>query len=473
MKNIESFLQSKYYIGFIFMITLITWSFNWETPPYAFNVYNMIIVYSIIFMNAFVLCMFKNTLYSIPLVFSLLFIINENNISFDNTNELGFPMISFLTFLVGYSVYFIRFRPKFKIKRFTLGLFLIALSYVIPLIYTPFSLSAITVSSLGFVYLFLYLFYANTTDGNLKYLFTLFLAINLLLVYQVGYYILQGYILNPHLSFAERITVGWGRNFGWGNVNDICFYIALTMPAYLYFIYRKPHSFMRWIIIILPITAVILTKSRGGLIGLGIAFMGMLLFTFKRGAKINYKHIITTLSVLVVLAVIARGVLWEWIEYLAEKLPLGLDGFTSYRLFIYEHAWEIFLERPLFGSGWLSINRVFEAWLETFGSFHRLFMYHSTIFQALAAMGLFGLAALIVHYVQIFKYFLRDLKFEKSIFMIGYIATQVHGLVENVQYSVPYSILIVFTLLMFETSKEKTLFHLVDKRYELIIPRDN
>src|SRR5690606_38106980 len=117
----------------------------------------------------------------------------------------------FLTFLIGYSVYFIRFRPKLKLnKKFTLGLFLIALSYVIPLIYTPFSISALTVSSLGFVYLLLYLFYANTTEGNLKYLFTLFLAMNLLLVYQVGYYILQGYILNPTLSFAERITIGWG-----------------------------------------------------------------------------------------------------------------------------------------------------------------------------------------------------------------------------------------------------------------------
>lgn len=471
MKSIEAFLHSKYYIGLIFFITLLAWSFNWATPPHAFNLYNMIIVYGLIFSNAMMLGLYKNTLYSVPLVFSLLFIINQPNISFENTNEFGFPMISFLTFIIGYSVYFIRFKPKIGIKKFTLGLFLIALSYVIPLLYTPFSISAITVSSLGFVYLGLYIFYANTMESNLKYLFTIFLCVNLLLVYQVGYYILQGFLLNPHLPLTERLTIGWGRNFGWGNVNDICFYIALTMTSYLYFIYRKPHSILRWLVVILPIVAVILTKSRGGVIGLGLSFFGMVAFTFKRGSKINYKHIILVIGVLIILGVVARGILWEWIEYLLEKIPLGLDGFTSYRLFIYEHAWEIFLERPLFGSGWLSITRVFEAWLETFGTWHRLFMYHSTIFQALAAMGLFGLIALVIHYVQIFRYFLTNLQLEKSLFIIGYVATQVHGLVENVQYSVPYSIIIVLVLAIYETSQPKTLFHIVDHRYELITPR--
>ena len=471
MKKIETFLKSKYYIGLIFIITLLAWSLNFETKPHAFNLYNMILIYFLILSNALLLTLYKNTLYSVPIVFSILFIINKPDISFDTTGQLGFPIFAFLTFIFGYMGYFIRFKPKFKFRKFTLGLALIALSYVIPLIYTSFSLSALTVSMMGFVYLGLYLFYSNTMTGDLKYLFTIFLAVNILLVYQVGYYIMMGYLQNPELPFVERLMMGWNRNFGWGNVNDICFYITITLPAYLYFIYRKPNSIWRWMVVILPITAVILTKSRGGLLGLGIAFMGMILFTVKRGSKLSLWHIVTVLATLLVLGFIARGLLWEWMEFLLFKLERGLDGFTSYRLFIYEHAWNIFLERPLFGSGWLSINRVADAWLIEFEIAHRLFMYHSTVFQALAAMGIFGLVALCVHYFQIFKYYLTDLKFEKSLFIIGYVATQVHGLIENVQYSVPYSVIIVLVLAIFETSTTNTLFKKVNERYELIQPR--
>ncbi len=465
MKKLEEFLKSWYYIALVFLITLIAWSFYKDDPQYTFNRYNMLFVYSIILANAIVLGMFKNTLYSIPLVFSLLFIINEANISFENAGEIGFPSISLITFILGYSVYFLRFKPSIRFKKFALGLLLIAVSYIIPLLYIDFSWSSFSVSMMGFIFFGLYLFYSNTLKGDFKYLFTLLVAINLLLVYQVGFYLFQGFILNPNLPFDERLNIGWGRNLGWGNINDVCFYLSLTIPAYLYFIFRKPHSVMRWLIVILPISAIVLTKSRGGLIGLVVALIGIVFVIFYKGSKMHKRNILISFVVLLLFGVFAYQLLFNWIQRFVELLVLGADGFTSNRLFIYRHAWEIFLEYPLFGAGWISITRVFEAWLETFGTYHRIFMYHSTLFQALAAMGLFGLFALIIHYIQIFKYFFRDVSLEKYIFIIGYIATQVHGLVENVQYSVPYSILIVIIIAIFETSERKTDFSLVNKVY--------
>jgi len=465
MKKLEDFLKSWKYIALIFLITLLAWSFYKQDPVYAFNRYNMFIVYFIILCNAIILGMFKNSLYSIPLVFSLLFIINQANITFDNAGEIGFPSISLITFILGYSVYFIRFRPTIQFKKFALGLLLIAISYVIPLIYIDFSWSSFSISMMGFIFFGLYIFYANTVKGDLKYLFTLLLAINLLLVYQVGFYIFQGFVLNPTLPFDERLTIGWGRNLGWGNINDVCFYLSLTLPAYVYFIYRKPHELYRWLMIVLPIAAIILTKSRGGLIGLVVALIGMIILIFTRGSKVHKRNILILFAVVLISGVIAHEILINWIQRTIELLVLGADGFTSNRLFIYSHAWDIFLEYPLFGAGWISINRVFEAWLETFGAHHRLFMYHSTLFQALAAMGLFGLTALIIHYIQVFKYFFKNISLEKYLLIIGYIATQVHGLIENVQYAVPYSILIVAILAVFETSEKSTEFKLIQGVY--------
>lgn len=465
MRKLEEFLKSWYYIALVFLITMIAWSFYKDDPSYAFNRYNMFVVYSIILCNAIVLGMFKNTLYSIPLVFSLLFIINQPDISFENTGEIGFPSISLITFILGYSVYFIRFKPTIRFKKFALGLLLIAISYVVPLVYLDFTWSSFSLSMMGFIFFGLYIFYANTVQGDLKYLFTLLVAINLLLVYQVFFYILQGFILNPDLAFVERLTIGWGRNLGWGNVNDVCFYMSLTLPAYLYFIFRKPQSLLRWLLIILPIAAIILTKSRGGLIGLIISVTGMVILIFYRGSKLQKRNVFISFGVILLTAILGFNILIVWFQRFIELFTLGPDGFSSYRLFIYEHAWDIFLEYPIFGAGWISIERVFRAWLETFGTHHRIFMYHSTIFQALAAMGLFGLTALIIHYTQVFKYFFREISLEKYIFIIGYLATQAHGLIENVQYSVPYSILIAITLALFENTEKKTEFILSNGIY--------
>ena len=95
-------------------------------------------------------------------------------------------------------------------------------------------------------------------------------------------------------------------------------------------------------------------------------------------------------------------------------------------------------------------------------------MYHSTLIQALAAMGIFGLLALLIHYAQIFIHSFKHPTLEKYLFLIGYLASQAHGLIDNVQYAVPYSILIVTILAFFDTSEKKTSFATQNHRYHFI-----
>ena len=94
-------------------------------------------------------------------------------------------------------------------------------------------------------------------------------------------------------------------------------------------------------------------------------------------------------------------------------------------------------------------------------------MYHSTLIQALAAMGIFGLIALFIHYFQILKFVFKHATLEKYLLLIGYFASQVHGLIDNVQYAVPYSVLIVLFLAVFETSEKQTSFDQIGYRYHL------
>ncbi|MBE0700458.1 MAG: O-antigen ligase family protein [Acholeplasmataceae bacterium] len=457
MHRIEQFLKSGWYIGLIFSATLFAWLFYQDAPVHGFNVYNMVGMLFLLSSMTLVLSLFKNTLYAVPIIFGLFFIISNNQIDFDTLSNSWFPYLALGIFFLGPLVHVIRFRPKIRFGILTLGLFLIALSYVIPLIYTPFDIRAIPISFVAFGYLIIYLFFANTTKGNVNHLMLILLIANLFLATQVYIYIYRGFHRFPELDFYRRLFVGWGRNLGWGNINDVGFYLALTLPSYFYFVFKYPKKLIYWIILLFPVFAIILTKSRGGMIGFSVSFFLCVAYTFLRGKKeIIYRGLIAFAIGLVLLA-INYEIIVIWWEYFVDSFGADLNDFSSSRIVIYQAGLEVFRQYPFFGGGWLSI--------ESIGFDGRLFMYHSTIVQALAAMGLFGLAALLVHFFQIFRFVFSDITLEKKLFMIGFLASQVHGLIDNVQYAVQYSVLIVLVFAVWETASKDSIFKKVDHKY--------
>jgi len=460
MRKLEKFFQSSPYIFIVFLITFVAWTSYKETPPHLFNFYNMMGVFFLVIINTFLLISYKNTLYTLPIVISFLFIINKSNMTFETAAILGFPIVAFSTFLVGYLIHLIRFRPKINLGVFFLGLLLIAISFMLPLIDASFSINLLTVSMMGFVYLILYVFYSSTLKGNLDYLFKIMLLINVLITAQFFFFTYQGFILNPELSFFDRMYVGWGRRLGWANVNDIAIYLSLTMPAYLYFIFKKPKAYVLWLMMFFPMIAVLLSKSRGGMIGFVLTLLGVIIFILLRGNKKHLIHGLIFSAFCLTVFYIGRTAFHLWWEFFLASFGNDLDSFSSGRIEIYLMGVEVFKNNPLFGGGWLSLVEIAEN--------PRFVMYHSTIVQALAAMGLFGLGALLFHFYQVFRYMLVKLTLEKSLFLIGYISTQIHGLIDNTQYSVMYSVLIVLFLSVWETAPKQTSFELINYKYHLV-----
>ena len=467
MEKLDQFIKSNGYIVSVFLSTLIFWSFLFETPPFYFNIVNMIGIIALVSLSACVLIRYENTLYALPPLIGLLFVVNHPSMTFDTTTMI-FPIIAILLLLSGFVIHIYRFRPTFTKKTFFVGFLLIALAYVIPLIYTPYQFKAIPVSFIAFIYFALYLFFSNTMKGNLDYLFKIMFAICLLMSFQMAIYLTIGFITNPGLPFYDRLFIGWNRNLGWANVNDICFYIALTFPSFIYFIFKKPKTYALWFTMLIPILIIILSKSRGGMIGFGVAVIGIIYFSIYQGQKMQWKHGLLFLLFLCVFFVINRDIIIIWWRYFNDTTTGNLNEFSSNRLFLYREGWQMFLKYPFFGAGWLSIDIVYQRYFETYGLYQRLFMYHSTIFHTIATMGLFGLFALVVHYTQVFRFMLKDITLEKYLFLIGYLASQIHGLIDNVQFAVPYSVLMVLFLAVFETSQKKTSFQLVNMKYQLI-----
>lgn len=460
MKKIERFLSSDYYIAFTMLITVVAWSFYKETPPYLFNYYNSIGIIVLVSLVSLSLCLFKNTLYTIPPILGILIVVNKSNMDLSTATQGGFIYYAFSIFVLGLVFHMIRFRPKLKIGIFFIGFLAIALSYVMPLLFIPFDVTNIPTSLIAFLYLILYVLFSSTAKSNLNYLFKMLLFLNLALTAQVFIYLYRGYLQNPDLEFYYRLFSGWNRNLGWANINDMCFYIGLTFPGYIYFIFKRPKTYLIWFLMIFPITAVILSKSRGGMLGFVVLVILSLLFFALKGNKKHLTHGLVFLIILAVLSYIGREIYYIWWDYFKQSWSNDIDEFSTFRITIYKVGLRNFLEYPIFGAGWASLQKEFPG--------SRLFMYHSTLVQSLAAMGIFGFLALLVHYFQVFKYMIKDITLEKYLFLIGYLASQAHGLIDNVQYAVPYSIMIVIILAVFETSEIKSSFKEMDQKYHLL-----
>ena len=459
MKRIESFLNSTLYIVIVYAFALVTWSIKGTNDTITtFGLFNMIGIFIIVFLLTLVLSLYANARYAIPLLTSLLFVVNNSVITFDTLNTFGFPYVTLALIIVGPMIHIIRFKPKFRFKGLTLGLLLIAIAYLIPLIYTDRSLKAIAISGVGMLYFLFYFFLSNTTKGDVDYFFKMLLIMNLLMVAEFGIKMMRTIAQYYELSLVEAIKTGldtgWGGNLGWANVNDLCYYLTLTLPGYVYFIFKKPKNILFWFLLLLPAGVVLLTQSRGGFVGFAIVALGLGLIILIHGKHHQYFYAVFTVIVTALIAYLSKDVLISIYNGFLQTLQgASINSFSSSRIWIYTRGLELFEASPWFGQGWISIDILVA---ESGG--HRLFMYHSTIIHVLATMGIFGLIALLVHYYQVFRIIFDNWSLEMRLILVAFIAVQIHGLVDNIQFSVPYSFLVAMLFPLLENTSIKTGF---------------
>src|SRR5690606_3986562 len=149
------------------------------------------------------------------------------------------------------------------------------------------------------------------------------------------------------------------------------------------------------------------------------------------------KYQMINTSIAMVLAILLVVVIFPIVEYLwnefietlknqdLNKILTGLlDLWIDHEL----RAWYLFKQYPIFGYGWNT-----PRWI--LYSQNRITIYHSTIFQVLATAGIVGLIILLYQWVMIGKLFYNKRKsFGIFGFILVYIITQLHGLIDNTQY---------------------------------------
>lgn len=455
MKKIEQFLNSNYYFILITVIGFFTWVMKDDLKQY--NEFGMLLL---LIPMALIFIFFKNTLYTMPLFATLLYIYNVQGMSLETISGFHFVYVLFFFFIIGPIVHIIRFRPTLKKGMLFLAFFLSGLAQILSIFYVKVTPTYLQISLFGFFYLLIYIFFVSTSKTNLSYLMRIMFFMSILLTAEILYNIYQGYQdLDPALSFKEQIKLGmktsWGRgDYGWGNINDVVIHLVLMMPAQVYYLLKYPKRLILWAFPLLTSFTIFLSASRGGYISLSLSILCFIVILIKYGKKHTY---INGLIALVIsgLILLKFPILVETaIEVFMQGGLDDLDQFSSSRITLYKHAIELFKQFPIFGAGWESMPDI--------GNSNRIQVFHSTLFHTMAVMGSFGLIALGIYFYQTYKLMFKKYSYEVLYIIVGVTVTQLHCMIDNTQFMLVYTFMTILFMVSIENneSKEKACLHL-------------
>ncbi len=183
-----------------------------------------------------------------------------------------------------------------------------------------------------------------------------------------------------YLSLGQKTILGYPRvTSTYLDPNAFGCFLVSGLPMIVYFaITRKGKSKLFYITIsILGTVALLLSYSRGAWIGMAVALVVLLgILVKRRSATLWPFAFATTIALVLLIFIIFGGSIIQTVY--APLRDLNPESAET-RLGLWSDAWGTFAKYPIFGNG--------------FGGFllENSLLTHSTFFQLLAALGLFGL----------------------------------------------------------------------------------
>ena len=443
MNKLKKFLSGNIYPLLISIGGAAAWMFTGNL-----QMVNQGFIIGYLILAAVILALFKNTSHVIPIFLSLLFMVNIKNLGLRDIRELSFLYVVFGLVVIGLAIHVIRFRHEFNVGYLSLGFLLIAISYLLPMLYIPFSKTLLAISLVGFLYLAIYLFFRNTSYGKTEQIMKHFFFASLIILAQLIYGYTKGFlsmdltqpigtIVRTGLRSAWRIG-----DLGYGIINDVIIFFTLLVAGQVYMLFKYPKQIWLWIFPILSVIVVILSGSRGGWISWAVMLVMFYVLVIAKGTKTQ----IFIASALAILALVPMIVEPRIPRLLFQVFKQGgitnFDQFTSWRLTLYKDAYEIFRKFPYFGGGWTYKLQV--------GNSNRVNVYHSTIFHTLAISGIAGVVAVGVLMISQMALLVKKLNIYIGIASIAFLTTLFHGLMDNTVHMLIYTILTIFLFVAIE-----------------------
>ncbi len=277
--------------------------------------------------------------------------------------------------------------------------------------------------------------YAEYVKGNLLFAFIQFASIFLLYFilsasvkwdqFNLDYFAWAGLIMGFVVS-AEVICIYLTNNViidgsiirsniysGWGCYNNIGAIISLSIPFAFYFAARKKRSSIFFLLACLLLGMVLLSGSRGSLVGALIAFLACFIYTdfhgnYKKEYRIAAMTLLCLISAVTLLFPYQIAEIFNKIPNIAHIEDGTLVTNDSGRIEIYKNGWKVFLRNPIFGQSFYPIEYSLYGFAQM-PEFHSFFppRWHNTIIQMLASCGIVGMLAYSYHRIDTFVMYFK------------------------------------------------------------------
>ncbi len=199
------------------------------------------------------------------------------------------------------------------------------------------------------------------------------------------------------MGYAQILQEGMPRNGMTGFYSNHVVYalhIAWGLPISLYFYFKNKSKFYLLLSLVL-LSGVLLAFSRGVLLALACSgFAGILFlrwFSIEKKQRVKYVGLAFLLF-----AVLGAGTMYFATEISPYFDPHEVRQFTSGRSILYEAAWDIFKESPIFGAGWEEFMDIWPRYADISRPRYGTFMgdkrldVHSSYLKVLAELGVVG-----------------------------------------------------------------------------------
>lgn len=456
MQKLIKFINSNLHYFMITIFTFVGWIIDAQFTLVGRTIsVNEIFLTIIVLWAAIILALVKDTKNVIFILIAALLTLSTQNLGINTINDANFLYIIVAIFFIGLLTHIFRFRYHFKWGYMTIGFTLMALSYFLPIIFEDIEATNLLyiISSIGIIYLVIYWFINSTSSAKTEDLLKNFFFMSIIILLQLYYTYIVGYIGYGNLSFLEKLETGlktgWGRhNFGYGNINDVIIFLTIAFSGQLYYIHKNPNNVLYWFFPIISVFATLLSGSRGGWVIWILLMLLVYLFFLTQGNK--RQIFFSSVAIIFILVPFVRYP--EITKIFLETFKQGgfddLNNFSSSRIQLYKDALAIFKKYPIFGGGWT-------AQFETYQN--RIVIFHSSIFQTLAISGLFGFFSFIVFMMSSFVLFIKKMNYHVMFLLFSWIATFVHGLVDNTTHMVVFTILsiLIFNAVENEGTSER------------------
>lgn len=431
-------VQSDWFIAFNAALILIGWAFDIWIP--------MICVVFVIHTIPLFLDRHTKHLFNVLIMFSFI-------MSSDRNQMMKYaPLLALVGLLVAGMIFnLIFFKRSFKplhpknIRGFHASLLALLFPMALAGAASPAEVPLFTLAlvALTVVYGFIYSFFVvcNDNDEEKKQLTDYLLKILVASGIVVSLEMLIFYGRIGDVNEIVQAMMAKKVHLGWAGPNNMAPLLSMTIPATLYFCIRKNYATpLLATLALVEYALIIATGCRGAILFTTLAMPAMLLYVIvKSENKTSFGVTVSIVFIIAVIIVAYYGNIFA--NIITTILNKRLD--SSGRDELYQLAVDTFKTWPLFGAGW---------------DYKTDLYYHSTFFQILATMGIFGLIIFAVFYFWRYKTFFKTRKEPSTMALLcGTVLFEAYGMIDT-NYFVPnfFLILLLMTLVVELNVPEKT-----------------